>query len=133
MYYIRYFYYRIFKYYSKGGWSAYFSSFALSSLFMLFNIATLFDLFTSFALNMKISPNPDEYSKLWYLLYFVPAYFLYDKFVIKSGCHDKILDEFKDETPRQKTNSTIFTILYFVFSIAFFVGSLWLRQKYKGY
>lgn len=133
MYYTRYFYYRIYKYYENGDWTPKFSTFALISLFLFFYITIILDLFTSFLLNVNISPNPDNYSKVWYLLFFIPLYLLYDKLIIKSGCHNKILEEFKNETRRQKTTSIIFTVLYFVLSIAFFIGALWLRQKYKGY
>lgn len=134
MYLIKYFYFRMFKYFLKIDEDIpYFSTFISIASTLYLHILSIFAFVSSFTLIGKILPNPDEYNKLWYLLFYMPLYFLYDRFVIKTGCHDKILDEFKNETPKQKKISIMFTILYFIFSIAFFIGALWLRQKYKGY
>lgn len=51
----------------------------------------------------------------------------------KLRYHDKIIQEFRVETSKQKFKSSFFVILYFVITIILFVFSLWIRQEANGY
>ncbi len=129
----RYYYYRIYSYYSTEP-APFFKVFAVIFVGAFFNFLALASLvsvlleirFTFFTVEKGIG-------RLWPLIFILPLFGVLLHFFKKQGYHDRILGEFKDETPKQKFKSGVFVILYFVGSIALFVLSLWIREKVNGY
>ncbi|PYF74198.1 hypothetical protein B0O44_104369 [Pedobacter nutrimenti] len=120
---IRYYYYRMYKYFSTGDVVPFFSTFTVISVFFYFNIITLIDIFLFIigGVKVKLLVVESGVGRLWPALIFLPLYGLFYYYMKRLGHHDKIIDEFKDETKKQKLLSTLFVVTYFVGSIVLFV------------
>lgn len=131
---LRYYYYRIYTYYSKGDPNPSLKTFIVIFVGAFFNFLTLASAmsiilkirFTFFAVEKGAG-------RLWPLLFLLPLYGLFTYYFRKLEYHGKIIREFSDETRIQKYRSGLFVILYFVTTIILFVVSLWIRQKANGY
>ena len=92
------------------------------------------DLIFSVILGEKITlPTKQTHGYWWSLFLFLPYYLLFHYYLYIRGYHFRILEKFENETPKEKRLNIIITILYFIFSIIFFVSTLYLRQLIRGY
>jgi len=131
---LRYFYFRLYSYYSDGGRIPFFSTATVIIIFACFNLLSILDLIFAVIGGIKIElPIFTGANRFLVLLLFFPLYFAFYYIVKKSGYHAVIMDEFKDETSKQKLKSSLGVIIYFIASIILFVFSLWLRQRTRGY
>jgi len=129
-----YYYFRLYKYYSNGDVIPQFSTLTTIFVFLFFNITSLMDLIFGVILGEKITlPTKQTHGYWWSLFLLLPHYLLFHYYLNVRGCHFRILEKFKNETPTEKRLSIIITILYFIFSIIFFVFTLYLRQLIRGY
>lgn len=126
----RYLYYRVFKYYSKGGSVPFTSTFIHLIALAYCNFLSLFDLIAPLLIQDRIHL-PE--SRWWSLVVLIPGYLILNYVVKQQGYHQLILNEFKEETERERRIGIALVISYFVFSIALFVTTLWLREKLYGY
>ncbi len=131
---LRYYYYRLYSYFSNGDAIPFFSTFLVIMVFACFNLVTLIDIVFSLIFRYKVVlPVFGGYGQLWYLLIIIPAYMLYHYYLKDLENHGKIIEEFKTETKRQRLISSIWVTMYFVGSIGLFILTLWLREKIRGY
>src|SRR6476661_2724839 len=130
---LKYYYYRMFKYYKNGDSIPYFSTFSTISVFAFFNLLTIFSLLETI-IGQKFSlPEINGFKRLWLILIIIPLYIIYQQYFVKKGHHNQILKEFANETKKQKRLSIFYTIMYFVFTIVVFFFSLWIRQRIAGF
>lgn len=131
---LRYYYYRVYNYYKKADPDPFFKTFAVVFVGAFFNFLALASI-TSIFLKIKFVFFTVEkgVGRLWPLLFILPLFGILFHYFKKQDYHNKIDDEFKNETPKQKFRSGFFVILYFVGTITLFVLSLWIREKIDGY
>lgn len=131
----RYLYFRLYSYYKKGDSIPLFSTFAVIFVFGCFNLMTLGQIFFSLIMGLKLNLPTFGLGvgRLWLLLIIVPFYGLFYYYIESLGYHAKIVDEFRNETREQKRYSILLVFIYFIFSIALFALTLWLRQKIRHY
>ena len=132
---LRYYYYRIYSYYSKGDPDPYFATFLVIFLFGFFNFLAIIDILFSVIAGNEIIyfTVKSGIGRLWPALIILPLFSLFYYYFKKRGYHEKILEEFKNETRRQRLMSRLFVILYFMGSIALMGLGLWARQVIRGY
>jgi len=117
----KYYYFRVFKYYSNGDIIPYFSTFAIIFVFLLINFLTVLGVFSAilnFGFNM---PELNGLKFIPALIFILLLYYYYYYNFVKSGKHVKLLEEFVEENKQQKKKSIIFTLLYFSMSIISFI------------
>jgi hypothetical protein len=125
---VKYLYYRLYKYYSERPVPLIRVFFALFGL-MVSNIMSLFNILQIVrGIKTRLPSSGLGELMLWALLLSFPLYAVYSHY-LKSGYHDQIIDEFKQETKRQKLISRLFVFLYFVLSIGGWLFTSWLRQE----
>lgn len=130
----KYYYFRIFNYFSDSSSIPLFRTFAVMFVFAYFNLLALSTLIFSVVLNIKITlPVGSEVRWFWPLIFIVPLFVLFYSRLKRSGLHNLIFEEYSEETKRQKVNGGWNIILYFISSILLFVLTLWLRQVVRGY
>jgi hypothetical protein len=130
---VRYFYFRLYKYYSEGP-APYFKVFAAVFVGIFFNFLTLSSLisillktrFTFFVVEKGIG-------RLWPLFFILPLYGIFAYYIKNKGRHSEIMKEFKYESAEQKRRSSLAVIAYFISSFALFFLSLWLRQMFMNF
>jgi hypothetical protein len=130
---IKYFYYRVFNYYKSGDSTPFFSTFLSIFSSIFFHFLTILALIETAFNALPISIDTEGFKSLWFALVIVPIYVLYNQYFVKAGYHDQILNEFKNETKKQKRLSSFYTIAYFILTFVLFFFSLWLRAEVRGY
>lgn len=130
----RYYYFRVFSYFSNGSSIPFFQTFALIIIFALFNVLTLLNLIFPVGFGIKMTLPVGSGIK-WFLpvLIILPLFALFYYYFEKLKSHEKILKQFQNESSRQKYLSGLIVIIYFIGSIAFFILALWLRQQIRHY
>jgi cellobiose-specific phosphotransferase system component IIC len=130
---LKYYYFRMFSYFSEGSSVPVFRTFCVTLVFVYFNLMAV-AILISLGINRKIIlPVGKSISWLWPLLIIIPLFYYFTYLLEHRGWHVKILEEFSSETKNQRKRNGSFIILYFICSILFFIGVLWLRQYFKGY
>jgi len=130
---VRYYYYRVYKYFEKGDAVPFFSTFLVIILFLYFNLITLIN-FMGILMGFDFTlPVVGGMGKFWPLIFIIPLFALFYVCLKKQGIHDRILEEFQEETKKKRISSGLMTILYFIASIGLSVASLWIREKIRGY
>jgi hypothetical protein len=131
---LKYYYFRLYSYYSKGDSVPFLSTFLVVFIFAFFNFLSLLALVAIISKEKFTLPVVEKGTgRLWPLLIVLPLFGLLIYLFKKKGYHDIILEEFRNETSRQKFLSKLFVILYFISSIALFVIALFLRERIAGY
>lgn len=131
---LRYYYYRVFSYYSKGDSVPFLSTFLVIFVVAFFNFLALASIVSIILkINFTFFTVEKGIGRLCSLLFILPLFGIFLHHFKKHAYHDRIIEEFKDETPKQKSKSGLFVILYFVGSLILFIASLWLRDKISGY
>jgi hypothetical protein len=127
---LRYYYYRLYKYFSNGGNIPFFSTYILIIAFLFINFLSFVDLiYPFFGLGKLNFPA----NRFWSLLVIIPGFIIFNHVLKTMSYHDQIIAEFEIETKRSKNTSIVLVIVYFVFSMGFFAFSLWFREKLWGY
>ncbi|ALL06959.1 hypothetical protein AQ505_16570 [Pedobacter sp. PACM 27299] len=131
---LKYYYFRIFSYFSDGSSIPLFRTFAIMFVFVYFNLLALITLIFSVGLNIRLN-HPVGNGVRWFLplVFIVPLFALFYHRLKRSGLHDLIFEEYSKETKKQKISRGWIIILYFIGSILLFISVLWLRQKIRGY
>lgn len=133
---IRYFYYRLYEYYSTGRTPAFISVFCAIFGVLIFNFYTMSNL-SIVIFNFKLIDiqtfKGGEIGYLWPLLLLIPLYYVFDFFVRKQGLHERILEEYKNESKKARRISKAISVLYIIFSIGCFFLTLWLRDITRGF
>jgi hypothetical protein len=123
----------MFSYFSEGSSVPVFRTFCVTLVFGYFNLMAV-AILISLVINREIIlPVGKSISWLWPLLIIIPLFYHFTYLLEHRGWHVKILEEFSCETKNQRKRNDSFIILYFICSILFFIGVLWLRQYFKGY
>lgn len=133
---IRYFYYRLYKYYSTGKTPPFISVFCAIFGVLIFNFYTLSNLAViifNFRLIDVRTFKGGTIGYLWVLVLVVPLYFVFDHFIRKKGLHERIMEEFKCESKKACRISKAMSVLYILLSIGCFFLTLWLRDIIRGY
>lgn len=133
MKFLRYFYFRLYHYYSKEP-APFFKMFSAIFAGLFLNFLTLSSLvsvllktkFTFFTVEKGIG-------RLWPLLIILPLFWILSYHFKKQGYHSTIIEEFENETSKEKLKSSLLVVFYFVSSMILFPVSLWIRQKLNGY
>jgi len=136
MQFFKYYYYRLYSYYSNGGSIPFFSTFCLIFIFGLINLITIINLLTlifGFQFGFFPTIKSGTISYFWSLLLLIPCYWIFNLHLKKRGMHELIMNEFKQETLSRRRVNGWLLIFYFVASGVLFVLILWLRQKIRGY
>ena len=127
------YYFRLYSYYSKGA-VPFLSTFLVIAFMAFFNLLTLLSLFsTLFNVKLTFSISENWIARLWPLYFLMPIFAVFYYCFMTRGYHDKVLTEFKDETPNQKFKGNLLVIAYFIGSMTSFVLSLWIRDKIRGF
>lgn len=133
---VRYFYYRLYEYYSSGRTPPFVSVFIAFLGVLIFNCYTLSNLtaiiFDFKLINIKTFKG-GSLGYLWPLLLIVLLYFFFDLFFRKKGYHERIMEEFKSESKKARRISKVLSIFFIVLSIGCFFLTLWLRDITRGY
>lgn len=133
---LRYYYYRVYKYYSNERTNPFFSSFCLMSMLLYCNVLAVVNFIAVF-LDSRVAGLPSfkggRLAFFWPLLFLIPGFFIFKYLIKQSGLHRLIMQEFNDETIKHKNLSILFVFLYIICSISCFVFALWLRQEVRGY
>lgn len=130
---LKYYYCRVYKYFEKGDAVPFFSTFLVIVLFLYFNLITILEfLGILIGFNFKL-PVVDGVGKFWPVIFILPFFALFYFFLKRRGFHEKIIQEFSEESRNKRNLSALITILYFISSIGLFVVSLWFREKIRGY
>lgn len=131
---LKYYYFRMFSYFSNGSSIPIFRAFAVMFVFAYFNLLALSTLILSVGLNVKLDlPVGSGVRWFWPLIIIIPLFALFYYRLKRFGLHDLIFEKYSKETKREKVNGGWIIILYFVGSILLFVFALWLRQIIRGY
>ncbi|WP_316833042.1 hypothetical protein [Pedobacter aquatilis] len=118
----KYYYYRLFTYFEDGTAIPFFKTYCVMLCFVFINILTLLKLILAQLNQEKFMLFTGQgLDKLWWLLLILPGYLLFKYELIRSGSHDRIIEEFKNETKKNKYISAFFTVLYFLISLSFFL------------
>lgn len=126
---LKYYYFRMFSYFSNGSSIPIFRAFAVMFVFAYFNLLALSTLILSVGLNVKLDlPVGSGVRWFWPLIIIIPLFALFYYRLKRFGLHDLIFEKYSKETKREKVNGGWIIILYFVGSILLFVFALWLRQ-----
>gem|GEM_PF-1193176 len=134
MNFFKYYYYRMFSYFSDGSSIPLFRTFAIMIVFAYFNLLALFTLVFSVGLGVRLTlPIGEGVRWFWPFVFIVPLFVLFHYRLKRSGLHALIFEEYSKETRRQKVNGGWIVILYFTGSILLFILTLWLRQAIRGY
>ena len=126
----KYYYYRMFNYFSDGSSIPLFRAFAIMFVFAYFNLAALSTLIFSVGLNVRFNLPVEGF---WPLIIIVPSFALFYYFLKRYDLHNLIFEKYSTETKRQKIVRGRLVIFYFICSILFFVLALWIRQVVRGY
>lgn len=130
----KYYYFRLFSYFSDGSSIPLFRTFAIMFVFAYLNLLALTRLIFSVGLNIRLNhPVGNGVRWFWPLVFIVSLFALLNHRLKRSGLHDLIFEEYSKETKKQKINRGWIIILYFIGSILLFISVLWLRQKIRGY
>jgi len=130
---LKYYYYRIYKYFEKGDAVPFFSTFLVIIVFLYFNLITLLEfigILIGFSFKLLVIGGV---WKFWPIIFILPIFGLFYYCLKSRGNHESIIKEFEGESRKQFILSSLIAILYFIISIGLFVGSLWLREKVRGY
>jgi hypothetical protein len=130
---LNYYYYRVFKYFSDGSSIPMYRTFILFFVFAYLNFLSILNII-SLVWPKRISmPEGEGISWLWPLMIVIPLFVIFYIYLKNNGVHEDIMRRFEEETQNKKRARGFLIILYFLLSIAFFVGSLWLRNEIKKY
>ena len=127
---IKYFYIRIFNYFSDGSSVPLFRTFAIIFVMAYLNVLSLSTLIFSVWLNVKANLPAEGF---WPLVIIVPTYAMFYHYLKRHGYHDLIVKEYSTETKRQKSIWGWLAIVYIISSMMLFVFALWIRQVVRGY
>jgi hypothetical protein len=130
MRFLRYYYYRLYLYYSAQGSIPMASTFIAIILFAFINGFTLlciyFYTFPEHAFQIPVANS--GWKRLAPALFLVPFVFIL-KHYFKGGLHQSIVKEFESETKRAKRISSIWVVSYVIATFIFFFLSLELIRK----
>lgn len=133
MFFLQYYYFRLYKYFSNGDAIPFFSTFLVIAVFGYFNLITLFD-FLSIIMDKRVELLViSGIGKFWPVMFLAPLFGLFHYYLKTLGNHSMIMDRFDKETSKQRIVSVLSVIIYFVVSIGLFVLILWLRQEVRRY
>ena len=131
---LKYYYFRVYSYYSNGDSVPLLSTFLVIFLFAFFNLLSFLAVISSI---MKFKFTLPVFEKgpgrLLPLLIVLPFFGLFYYLVKVRDLHNTIIGEFKEETSRGKFLSKLSVLIYFVSSIVLIVMSLFLRERLAGY
>ena len=133
MYFLQYYYFRLYKYFSNGDAIPFFSTFLVITVFGYFNLITFVD-FLSIIMDKRLEvPAISGIGKFWPVIFLAPLFGLFHYYLKTLGNHSMIMNRFDKETSKPRILSVLFVIIYFIVSIGLFVFILWLRQKIRHY
>lgn len=130
----KYYYFRMFSYFSDGSSIPIFRTFSIMFVFAYFNLLTFSILIFSVGFNVKLTLQVGSgITWFWPVIFIVPLFALFYHRLKWRGLHDLIFKEYSNETKKEKTNGGWTVVTYFISSMLFFVLALWLRQVVRGY
>ena len=130
----KYFYFRMFSYFSDSSSIPLFRTFAIMFVFAYFNLLAIYTLIFSVVLNTNFTPPLGSGIRwFWPIILILPLFILFYYRLERRGLHDLIFVEYLNETKKQKAKGGRCVIFYFIGSILFFVLTLWLREVVRGY
>lgn len=134
MKFFKYYYFRLFSYFSTGTEIPFFRTFAVIFLFAFFNFLTIMNAVSILGKGKK-TPLTVSTEINWFLplLIILPLFSIFFYYLKNLGGHKIIIEEFQKETSKQRFLGGLLIILYLIGSIALFILTLWLRQKYRNY
>ena len=130
---LRYYYFRVFTYFSEGSSIPLFRTFIVMFVFMYFNFLGILNIISLWTDKKLLLRNGKEMVWFWPLLIVLPLFILFYYYLKKPGYHSGIIEQFRNEPSRKRFLNGFFIVGYYILSIALFIFTLWLRQEIKHY
>jgi len=123
-------YFRLYKYYDNGRSIPLVSIFCVIfaiMVFMAFGLFNVLKIFFGKELFTFPVAKAGTIMYLWPLLLFFPLYFIFKYLMQKEGLHDSIMNEFENESEKDRRKSIFMTLCVVIFPLVFFFLTLYLR------